>query len=281
MPVLSRRKSMLRYFRACTPPRCQEVISPWALRPPVRFLDSSSAFSGVCLVFSLLSSIVRKRLAGVYGLNVFNGIASSCLLQSASDQKVSELNVVRVLDHFFAFRQPHVRFLPIAAESLGAATAAELPMKICRADVIHFHFKNALHCFLDFGLSGVRGDLEYHRVLSFLHTKTLLGNDGPFDNLIKPAIHRLFLFRLGLGLCFRLFLLCSRVFLGALPSSFTLRVRFHCRLSELALFGGLLCRYRWRRLNLNRLFGFLRIRGKRPAQLHGCFARHHQMIVQQ
>jgi len=29
-----------------------------------------------------LSSMVRKRLAGVYGLNVFNGIASSCLFQN-------------------------------------------------------------------------------------------------------------------------------------------------------------------------------------------------------
>src|ERR1700728_3554119 len=35
-------------------------------------------------------------------------------------------------------------------------------------------------------------------MLSFLHTKTLLRNDGPLDHLIKPGIHRLFLFRLGL-----------------------------------------------------------------------------------
>jgi hypothetical protein len=98
---------------------------------------------------------VRKRLAGVYGLNVFNGIASSCLFQNASDQKISELNIIRVLDHFFAFSQPHVRFLPIAAETLGASTAAKLPMKIRRANVIHFHFKNSLYRFLDFRLGGV------------------------------------------------------------------------------------------------------------------------------
>ncbi len=65
IPVLSRRKSIVRYRRACPPPRCHEVISPWELRPPVRFFDSVSDFSGVSLVISLLSSMVRKRRDGV------------------------------------------------------------------------------------------------------------------------------------------------------------------------------------------------------------------------
>ncbi len=56
-----------------------DVISPWELRPPVRFFDSVSDFSGVCLVISLLSSMVRKRREGVYGLNVFSAILTSCL----------------------------------------------------------------------------------------------------------------------------------------------------------------------------------------------------------
>src|SRR5271169_6255074 len=76
-PILSRRKSMARYLRAWPPPRCHEVISPWELRPPVRFFDSTSDFSGVCLVISLLSSMVRKRRDGVYGLNVFIAIVAS------------------------------------------------------------------------------------------------------------------------------------------------------------------------------------------------------------
>src|ERR1700734_623439 len=74
IPNFSRRKSIDRYFRACPPPRCHAVTSPCELRPPVRFFDSTSDFSGVCLVMSLLSSIVRKRRDGVYGLNVFSAI---------------------------------------------------------------------------------------------------------------------------------------------------------------------------------------------------------------
>src|ERR1700735_711667 len=77
IPVFSRRKSTCRYFCACPPPRCQAVISPCEFRPPVRFCDSTSDFSGVCLVISLLSSIVRKRRDGVYGLNVLIGIGAS------------------------------------------------------------------------------------------------------------------------------------------------------------------------------------------------------------
>src|SRR5580704_12317397 len=88
-----------------------------------------------------------------------------------------KLNVVGVLDHFFAFSQPHVRFLPIASESFSAPAPPELPMKICRANVVHFHLENPLHRFLDFSFRGVRGDFEYHGVLRFLHTQTLLGDD--------------------------------------------------------------------------------------------------------
>src|SRR5580704_3231704 len=79
IPTFSRRKSIDLYLRACPPPRCQEVTSPCELRPPVRFFDSTSDFSGVCLVISLLSSMVKKRRAGVYGLNVFSAILASSL----------------------------------------------------------------------------------------------------------------------------------------------------------------------------------------------------------
>src|ERR1700723_3221341 len=77
IPFFPRRKPTCRYFCVCPPPRCQAVISPCEFRPPVRFCDSTSDFSGVCLVISLLSSIVRKRRDGVYGLNVLIGIGAS------------------------------------------------------------------------------------------------------------------------------------------------------------------------------------------------------------
>src|SRR5580704_13523301 len=84
IPVFSRRKSTVRYFCWCPPPRCQAVTSPCEFRPPVRFCTSTSDFSGVCLVISLLSSMVRKRRDGVYGLNVFIAIVASYRFPSNS-----------------------------------------------------------------------------------------------------------------------------------------------------------------------------------------------------
>src|SRR3977135_4163091 len=52
-------------------------ISPWELRPPERFFGSTSDFSGVCLVISLLSSMVTKRRDAVYGLKLFSAITLS------------------------------------------------------------------------------------------------------------------------------------------------------------------------------------------------------------
>src|ERR1700687_5537001 len=132
MPFFSRRKSIERYCFLCPPPRCQMVISPCALRPPVRFFGSTSAFSGVSLVTSLLSSMVIKRRDAVYGLNVFSAITLTLFLllgrlqiepapearaagprppplfskQRARPPKPrATLQIVRVLDHFFAGRQ--------------------------------------------------------------------------------------------------------------------------------------------------------------------------------
>src|ERR1700724_1090986 len=79
-PTLSRRKATWRYCFLCPPPRCQTTISPWLLRPPERFLGSSSAFSGSCLVIWLLSKTVMNRRDAVYGLKLFSPIATSSLL---------------------------------------------------------------------------------------------------------------------------------------------------------------------------------------------------------
>src|SRR5438046_9922326 len=83
-PVLSRRKSTLRYCFLCPPPRCQMTISPWLFRPPDRFFGSSSAFSGSCLVMWLLSTTVMNRRDAVYGLKLFSPIAASDLLTSST-----------------------------------------------------------------------------------------------------------------------------------------------------------------------------------------------------
>src|SRR5580704_10131210 len=89
----------------------------------------------------------------------------SLLLPASVARGFAELNILRVLDHLFAFRQPDVRFLPVAAKTLGASPAAKLAVKNRGAHVIHFHFENALHGFLDFRFGGVLRYLKDHGVL--------------------------------------------------------------------------------------------------------------------
>src|SRR5271163_3574630 len=296
IPVFSRRKSTDRYFCWCPPPRCHAVTSPCEFRPPVRFCTSTSDFSGVCLVISLLSSMVRKRRDGVYGLNVFIAIVASyrfpsnslarslarlllpaAKFWSAQIQSLQKLNVLGVLDHLFAFFQPHVRLLPIAAETLSASPPAELAVKNCRAHVIHFHLENALHRFLDLGLGSVLRDLKHHRVLRFLHAQTLLGNDGTPENLINPVLHRLSLLPFGLGFGLRFFFrrgLLRRLFRSCsscLHRSFRLRAfvaRCFLRSSTARS-----------RLNIHRPFRTRR--RKRTAELRHRFARQHHLLVPQ
>src|SRR5215472_7178130 len=126
IPTFSRRKSIVRYLRACPPPRCHDVTSPWEFRPPVRFFDSTSDFSGVCLVMSLLSSIVKNRREGVYGLKFFSAILDYLLLLKRRLLLRVGLQILGVLDHLFAFRQPHVGFLPITPVSFGTSPAPKL-----------------------------------------------------------------------------------------------------------------------------------------------------------
>src|SRR6201987_2010201 len=226
IPSFSRRKSIDRYFRACPPPRCHDVTSPCELRPPVRFFDSTSDFSGVCLVMSLLSSIVRKRREGVYGLNVLSAIIDCLLLYSRESGLApvyAALQILGVLDHLFAFRQPDICFLPFAPVSFGAASAAKLAMKIRRAHVVHFHFENALHRFFDFSLRRVRRHLKHHSVLRLFDGQAFFRDDRPADYLIEPRRHRLTLLPFGLGL--GLFLLRRRLLGGLWRSRFHRRFR--------------------------------------------------------
>src|SRR6185312_522636 len=200
MPFLSRRKSMERYCFLCPPPRCQMVISPWELRPPVRFFGSTSDFSGVCLVISLLSSMVTKRRDAVYGLKLFRPITflfSPDLPPKSRDQtsvagsRTFLLQRVRVLDHFFAFRQLDVGFIPIAPVALSASTAAKLAVINRGANTVHLYFKNLLHRFFDLRLGGGHGDLKHHRVLGLFHSQTLFGDDRSANYLVRGNVHRL------------------------------------------------------------------------------------------
>src|ERR1035438_2698984 len=140
-PTLSRRKSTWRYCFLWPPPRCQITISPWLLRPPERFFGSSNAFSGVSLVMWLLSRTVINRRDAVYGLKLFSPIAASYLLCrffcsssctiSLLPGRFAFLQIFRVLNHFFAGRQFHVSFFPVAAKSFVLSAAAHLAHKMC------------------------------------------------------------------------------------------------------------------------------------------------------
>src|SRR5262249_10078868 len=147
--------------------------SPWLLRPPERFFGSRSAFSGVSLVISLLSRTVMNRLDAVYGLKLFSPIAASCPSKTFSYRfafsQGPELQVVRVLDHLFAFGELDVRFLPIAPVAFVLATAAHLAREVRSTNIRDLHLENLLHGFFDFGLGGFRGNLKNHRRVQFLN----------------------------------------------------------------------------------------------------------------
>ena len=68
MATLSRLKSTTRYACLAPPPMNREVTRPVLLRPPVRFLDSTSDFSGRSLVMSSRDTTVWKRRVAVTGL---------------------------------------------------------------------------------------------------------------------------------------------------------------------------------------------------------------------
>src|ERR1700676_941832 len=107
---------------------------------------------------------------------------------------LSKLQVLRVLDHFFAGSQLHIRFLPVAPETFGTPAAAKFSVINRGTHAVYLHFKNSLDRFLDFRFRGVPDDLEHDRMLRLLHPESLFCDDRTPDNLIKPRRHELFPF---------------------------------------------------------------------------------------
>src|SRR2546427_12425960 len=124
---------------------------------------------------------------------------------------VPVLQVLRVLDHLFAFGEFHVSFLPIAPVAFVLAAAAHLADKIRRADARNLHFEDLLHGFLDLRFRRADRNFEHYGVLRLFHAQPFFRDDRPPDDLIVRGRHRLslplFLSRL------RGFLRCRR-FLG-------------------------------------------------------------------
>src|SRR5690349_12511235 len=132
----------------------------------------------------LLSTTVINRRDAVYGLKLFSPIAASYLLKSFSLARGPVLQVLRVLDHFFAFGELYVSFLPVAPVAFVLAAAAHLAVKIRGAHVVHFHLENLLNRFLDFRLRGAGGNFKHHGVLRFFHAQAFFRVNRPANNLI-------------------------------------------------------------------------------------------------
>src|SRR5881628_3574199 len=101
------------------------------------------------------------------------------------------LQVLRVLDHLFAFGEFHVSFLPIAPVAFVLAAAAHLADKIRRADARNLHFEDLLHGFLDLRLRGAGRNFKHYGVLRLFHPEAFFRDDRPPDDLIVRGRHRL------------------------------------------------------------------------------------------
>src|SRR6185369_7544139 len=103
---------MTRYACLAPPPMNREVTRPVLLRPPVRFFDSTSDFSGVSLVMWSRVVIVWNRRVGVVGLYDLIGILD-----------------LREIRNLLPGLQPYVRLLPVRAIAGKPAATANLALE--------------------------------------------------------------------------------------------------------------------------------------------------------
>src|SRR6266481_3548455 len=94
------------------------------------------------------------------------------------------LQILRKLDHLFAFGQLYVGFLPVAAIPFGLPAAAHFPVEICGTHAGYFHLENLLHGFLDLRLGSFGRNFEYHRAVNFFYAQTFFRDDRAANNLI-------------------------------------------------------------------------------------------------
>src|SRR5579884_1324984 len=167
-PCLSRLKSMMRYARLAPPPRNRLETCPRLLRPPVRDLPSTSDFSGGFFEISSRVTTVMNRRDFVTGLYALIGIL-----------------YLRVLRHFLARAQPHVRLFPIRAVAGETAAPPQLAFEIARAHFGDLHFEHVLDRGLDLRFIGARRDFEAQRRLTFLLVDGLFGHDRPLDYVVN------------------------------------------------------------------------------------------------
>ena len=151
----------------------RDVTRPVLLRPPVRFFDSTSDFSGRLLVMSSRETDVWKRRVGVVGLYVLIGISFP-------------LNL-REVRHLLARLQLHVRLLPVRTVAGETAAPAQLASNVRGADFVHLHLEQLLDRPLTWSCWRPACTSKHSvRSLSFL-VDALLGHERAPDHFIDGS----------------------------------------------------------------------------------------------
>src|SRR5271157_2102304 len=172
MPCLSRLKSIVRYACLCPPPMNREVMRPIELRPPDRFLLSTSDFSGFCLVISSRDTEVMKRREAVCGLYVLIGIFLAPL-------------DLREFGHLLARLQLDVSLLPVRLVAGEAPLAAEFAVHVGGPHFGHLHLEQLFHRGLHLRLVGPAVYFEAQRALVVFPVHALLGDERAAQNLMN------------------------------------------------------------------------------------------------
>src|SRR5512145_3358753 len=132
MSFLFLRKSTIRYFCLWSPPRSQEVIRPWLLRPARFAFFSTRLRSGSFFVRSSFVRTVIVRTPGDVGLYLRIPIVR--LLPLRPSDALEEFDLVARLEY-------HNGLLPSRAASDGPAAAFRLSRHVHRLDVDDLHLE--------------------------------------------------------------------------------------------------------------------------------------------
>src|SRR3569833_1332343 len=153
-PSLSRLISIMRYAFLAPPPMKRLEMRPRASRPPVRFLPSSSDFSGVSLVMSSRVRYVWKRRGGVTGLKLLIGIWFY----------LASLNL-GVLGDLLSRGQPHIRFFPVRGVAGKTTPAAQLAHEVTGSHIGNLDAEHGLDRLLNLKQERLRMHFKAQRAL--------------------------------------------------------------------------------------------------------------------